>query len=192
MAAAGILPGWLRVIVKSVHEAGTVMELTLNCIASLPSITVAQSLTTAALLSAAGAAGAEFSVAAGVVSLAGAASAGIAGAIGVAGAAGAVGVAGACGGGFSPPADSRSAQAAVSRASFMFMGSLLWGNRNMVGADGVALREGRWPTPSLRAGRRQAQQLGGYTVSRFYCQEASQHEHGFFLSHRHTGESLGA
>src|SRR5690606_743937 len=110
MAAAGILPGWLRVIVKSVHEAGTVMELTLNCIASLPSITVAQSLTTAALLSTAGAAGAEFSVVVGVVSLAGAASAGIAGVVGVAGAAGSACVAGACGGDLSPQADSASAQ----------------------------------------------------------------------------------
>src|SRR5690606_19561441 len=70
MAATGILPVWLSVILNSVHEAGMVIEPTLYCIASLPSITVAQSVTTAAGLPLA-AAGAADSVAAGSVAGAG-------------------------------------------------------------------------------------------------------------------------
>src|SRR6476661_5241729 len=51
IAATGIVPACLRLTVNLAHDAGTVIEPTLNCIASLPSMVVAQSLTTAAGLS---------------------------------------------------------------------------------------------------------------------------------------------
>src|SRR5699024_7567393 len=44
----GNWPTCSRLMVKSLHEAGTVIESTLNCIASLPSMVVLQSSTTAA------------------------------------------------------------------------------------------------------------------------------------------------
>src|SRR6476659_5863789 len=67
MAVAAIVPVCLRVMVNFLHEAGTVIEPTLYCIASVPSIVVAQSLTVAAGFSppVAAAAGAAVDVAAG-------------------------------------------------------------------------------------------------------------------------------
>src|SRR5690606_41849389 len=50
IAATGILPTCLSVILNSEHDAGTVIELTLYCIASLLSISVSQPLMTATLL----------------------------------------------------------------------------------------------------------------------------------------------
>src|SRR5574337_1554402 len=68
IAVTGSLPVCLRVILKSLHEAGTTMDDTLYCIASLPSISVAQSVPTAVgLPSVAGAAaGGAVGVVAGV------------------------------------------------------------------------------------------------------------------------------
>src|SRR5690348_9009138 len=47
IAVTGMVPVCLSVILKSLHEEGTTMEDTLYCIASEPSISVAQSVTTA-------------------------------------------------------------------------------------------------------------------------------------------------
>src|SRR6185312_4657794 len=47
IAVTGIVPVCLRVILKSVQDDGTTIDDTLYCIASLPSISVAQSVTTA-------------------------------------------------------------------------------------------------------------------------------------------------
>jgi hypothetical protein len=106
IAATGIVPVCFKVMVKLVHEAGTVMEPTLNCIASLPSISVLQSLTTAAGLSLA-AGGVAAGVATGAVS--------IGGGVSVAGAG--AGVVAVSDGGCWPPQAARPIrQAAVSRA----------------------------------------------------------------------------
>src|SRR6476659_1275361 len=48
IAITGILPACLRVILNSLQDAGTVIELTSYCIASVPAISVAQPATTAA------------------------------------------------------------------------------------------------------------------------------------------------
>src|SRR4249919_3381415 len=125
IAATGILPACFRLMVKLPHEAGTAMEPTLYCIASLPSIVVAQLVTTAAgLLSVAGA-GVAASVAAGGVSAGvGVGASVVAG--GVSAGAGSGVVAGgvavsAAGGGDLPQADKASTQAMVSRTGRVFM-----------------------------------------------------------------------
>src|SRR4249919_1191998 len=123
IAATGILPACFRLMVKLPHEAGTAMEPTLYCIASLPSIVVPQLATTAAGLLSVVAAGMGASVAAGGVSAVGVGAV-VAG--GVSAGAGSGVVAGAvavslAGGGDLPQADKASAQAMVRRTGLVFM-----------------------------------------------------------------------
>src|SRR4249919_1517208 len=124
IAATGILPACFRLMVKLPHEAGTAMEPTLYCIASLPSIVVPQLATTAAGLLSVVAAGVGASVAAGGVSAGVGVGAVVAG--GVSAGAGSGVVAGAvavslAGGGDLPQADKASTQAMVSWTVRVFM-----------------------------------------------------------------------
>src|SRR5690606_10639892 len=126
IAATGILPTCLSVILNSEHDAGTVIELTLYCIASLLSISVSQPLMTATWLPLAGAvddvaAGSTGAASAGAAS-AGAVAAGAvsAGGVTAAGASLVAGVAAeSAGSDLSPQADRGSAQAAVNRVKVM-------------------------------------------------------------------------
>src|SRR5690606_20154699 len=130
IAATGSLPTCLRLMVNSLQEAGTVIEPTSNCIASLPSMVVLQLLTTASGLPSAGAApasaaGAVLASGAGVVAGAGVWAAGAAGSVTGAGVLAGASGAEAGGGDLSPHAASASAQARLRPGIFKFMGVLL-------------------------------------------------------------------
>src|SRR5690554_4499732 len=130
MAATGSWPVCLRLIVNSLHDAGTVIEPTSNCMASLPSMVVLQLLTTASGLPPAAAvsapaAGGVLASGAGVAAGAGISAAGAAGS--VTGAGVVAGASGAAEGGadWSPQAASASAHAKPRPVVFMFMADLL-------------------------------------------------------------------
>src|SRR5690606_39057287 len=145
IAATGILPTCLSVILNSEHDAGTVIELTLYCIASLLSISVSQPLMTATLLPLPGAvddvaAGSTGAASAGAAS-AGAVAAGAVSAGGVmaAGASLVAGVAAeSAGSDLSPQADRASAHAAVNRVILMFIQQPPGGNGKHGSANDVA------------------------------------------------------
>src|SRR6476661_6753681 len=123
MAVMAIVPLCLRLMVNLLHDAGTAIEPTLYCIASVPSMVVAQSLTTAAGFSVAMAPGAAVVAADGIaVVAAGAGAAAVAGAAGLA-----VSSAGSC----LPQAARDSTQAAARRVILKVMGKGSFGG----GAD---------------------------------------------------------
>src|SRR6478672_3983918 len=130
MAVMAIVPLCLRLMVNLLHDAGTVIEPTSYCIASVPSMVVAQSLTTAAGFSVAMAAGAAVVAADGIVVVAGDGIAVVAGAgmavvvagAGMAAVVGAAGLAVSSAGSCFPQAASASAQAAVTRVILRVMG----------------------------------------------------------------------
>src|SRR5690606_4037288 len=117
------------VILNSVHEAGMVIEPTLYCIASLPSITVAQSVTTAAALPLA-AAGAVDSAAAGSVAGAGSGVATAGSAVCAVAGASAGAVVSVVSGDCPPHAARAKAQAVARRVARVFMCRLRVGTRH--------------------------------------------------------------
>src|SRR5690606_28093345 len=148
IAATGSLPTCLRLMVNSLHDEGTVIESTLNWIASLPSMVVLQFSTTAsfpppaASAPVAGAVPATGSgVATGVV-------------VGAGSAAGAVVAAGVCvsgaGGGESAHADSASAQLMQRLVSFRFIAFSRDDDRNIIAGLAIASSEEGWATTVAR------------------------------------------
>src|SRR5690606_417358 len=152
IAATGSLPTCLRLMVNSLHDEGTVIESTLNWIASLPSMVVLQFSTTASFpppaAAAAGLAAASAPVAGAVPATGSGVAAGVV--VGAGSAAGAVVAAGVCvsgaGGGESAHADSASAQLMQRLVSFRFIAFSRDDDRNIIAGLAIASSEEGWAT----------------------------------------------
>src|SRR5690606_18650956 len=156
IAATGSLPTCLRLMVNSLHDEGTVIESTLNWIASLPSMVVLQFSTTASFpppaAAAAGLAAASAPVAGAVPATGSGVAAGVV--VGAGSAAGAVVAAGVCvsgaGGGESAHADSASAQLMQRLVSFRFIAFSRDDDRNIIAGLAIASSEEGWATTVAR------------------------------------------
>ena len=122
-----IWPVCFSVMLNSLHDAGTTMEPTSNCMRSLPSIVVAQSATTAAGLPSAAGAGAGVVASAGVGAAGSGAGAALSGAV----ASGADAASAVASEARSPQADRARAQHAASRVVLKCIG----GSPGKIGAN---------------------------------------------------------